>query len=514
MKRSIALFLCILTVTGLLSGCKQDDQAYKPTGDALILEDGTPVYTPEEIPADQDLTLAYYPDIPLNPLTCTDYTNRTILPLLYQGLFTTDRNYNVAPMLCKQYTVSQDMKTYTFYLEDATFSDGSSLTPADVVATYAAAKESAYYSGRFLHISDCYPSEDGGVTVTLDTPMENLPILLDIPILKAGEGNAERPLGTGPYFLDTSSGKALLRRRNNWWCRAEMSIFAPAIGLVEAESNAQIRDEFEFSDLNVVCANPGSDRYTDYRCDYELWDCENGIFLYLTCNMASEIFSVPEVRASLTFAIDRDTIAADNYRGFGLPASLPASPLSPYYTQVQAEKYAYDGGLAFNQAVADAGLVGKELVFLVNSDDTMRVRIARYISKTLTQAGFLVTMKECNGDAYRYALRMKEYDILLGQTRLSPNMDLSAFFANNGSLNYGNIADVGLYALCMESLANYGNYYTLHQQVMDDGRLCPILFSSYAIYATRGLLSNLAPSRDNVFYYHLDKTMADALIRS
>jgi len=513
-KRIIALILCAVTVIGLLCGCKKDESAYIPTGDALILEDGTPIYTPEPTPTEQDLTLAYYPEISLNPLLCTDYTNRAILPLLYQGLFVTDRDYNVAPILCKQYAVSQDMKTYTFYLENATFSDGTGLTPADVVATYAAARESIYYSGRFLHIVDFFPSEDGGVTVVLDTPMENLPILLDIPILKAGEGNADRPLGTGPYFLDTTSGKALLRRRNNWWCSAEMSIFAPAIRLVEAESNAQIRDEFEFSGLNLVCANPGSDRYTDYRCDYELWDCENGIFLYLSCNMDSEIFSVPEVRAALTFAVDRDTIAADNYRGFGLPASLPASPISPYYSQIQAEKYAYDGGLAFHQAVADAGLVGKEMIFLVNSDDTMRVRIARFLSKVMTNAGFLVTMKECSGEDYRYALRMREYDLLLGQTRLSPNMDLSAFFAAGGALNYGGIADVGIYALCMESLANYGNYYTLHQQVMDDGRLCPILFSSYAVYATRGLLTNLTPSRDNVFYYHLDKTMQDAMMKT
>lgn len=514
MKRLTALVLSIVTVIGLLSGCQNTRDAYHPTGDALIMEDGTPVLPPEETPQEQDLTLAYYPEIPLNPITCTDYTNRTILPLIYQGLFATDRDYNVAPILCKEYSVSQDMRSYTFYLENATFSDGSTLTPTDVVATYAAAKESVYYAGRFLHITEVAPSEDGGVTVTLDTPMENLPILLDIPIVKAGDANAEAPLGTGPYFLDTTSGKALLRRRLDWWCDAEMTIIAPAIRLIQAESNAQIRDEFEFSDLNLVCANPGSDRYTDYRCDYELWDCENGVFLYLSCNLTGSIFSVPEVRSALTFAIDRETIAANNYRGFGRPASLPASPLSPYYSQVQAEKYDYDGGLSFNQAVADAGLVGSNLIFLVNSEDTMRVRIARYIAKALTNAGFIVIMKECSGDDYQYALGIREYDLLLGQTRLSPNMDLSAFFAANGSLNYGSIGDVGLYALCIESLANYGNYYTLHQQVMDDGRLCPVLFSSYAVYATRGLLSNLTPARDNVFYYHLDKNMEEILVKS
>ena len=96
---------------------------------------------------------------------------------------------------------------------------------------------------------------------------------------------------------------------------------------------------------------------------------------------------------------------------------------------------------------------------------------------------------------------------------LSANMDLTAFFSSSGALNYGGINDVALYTLCTESLANHGNFYTLHQNVMNDGRVCPILFRSYAIYATRGLLTDLTPARDNVFYYSLGKTMEKALIK-
>ena len=101
----------------------------------------------------------------------------------------------------------------------------------------------------------------------------------------------------------------------------------------------------------------------------------------------------------------------------------------------------------------------------------------------------------------------------MGQTRLSANMDLSAFFAANGALSYGTINDVSMYALCLQALANHGNYYTLHKEVMDDGRLCPVLVCSYALYTTRGLLPDLNPARDNIFYYSLGRTMADALIK-
>ena len=63
---------------------------------------------------------------------------------------------------------------------------------------------------------------------------ENLPLLLDIPIVPAEQVDAEIPLGSGPYWLDISGKHALLRRRENWWCKATVAATATAIGLLEA----------------------------------------------------------------------------------------------------------------------------------------------------------------------------------------------------------------------------------------------------------------------------------------
>lgn len=514
MKRIITLFLCAVLVTGLFCGCKNDDTPYVPTGDGLTWdEDYTgPTVTAQSNTSEQALKLTYYPDRSMNPLLCTDFTNRTLFSLLYQSLFTIDRSYRIEPQLCKSYRVSQDMKTYTFYLETATFTDGSALTVQDVVASLLAAKDSAIYSGRFSHVSQIAPSDDGGVTISLSTPFENLPLLLDIPILKQDQLQMDQPLGTGPYYLDTASQTPLLRRNINWWCSADMVITAPAITLTQAVSIAGIRDEFEFEGLSLVCADPGSDRYADYRCDYELWDCENNIFLYLSCNMDSKVFSNPQIRAALTKAIDRDMLVESYYRGFARSAFLPASPLSPNYSQTLADKYAFDGGEALTKAVTDASMSAAPVILLVNSEDSLRVRVAKYMAEVLTTCGLTVELQALSTSKYQQALKLRNYDLYLGQTKLSANMDLSAFFSSKGTLNYGNISDVGIYTLCTEALANHGNYYTLHKTVMDDGRLCPILFRSYAIYAERGLLTGLTPARDNVFYYSLGKTMEKALI--
>ncbi len=509
MKR---LILCILVGALMLSlcGCLPEERPYVPTGDGLYSEGATTAPT-DPGAAEQQMKMAYYPDLGLNPYRVADHTNRTLFGLLYQGLFTVDRNYQAHPILCSRYSVSKDMRSYVFQVEAATFSDGSPLTDADVAASLEAARVSPVYKGRLSCVTAVTVLETGGVQLTLSTPYENLPLLLDVPILKASDVNADFPLGTGAYSLRSAMDGRGLLRRSDWWCQGDLQATASYIPLVEVTSTHDIRDAFEFEGVGLVCTDPGSDTYVDYRSDHEAWEAENGIFLYLACNEESEVFSNLAVRQALTHAIDRTLLVEQYYRGFAQAATLPASPSSPWYNQALAAKYGYDA-IKFLRALEDAQLQDSQITLLVNKSDSRRVRACRAIVQMLTDCGLKVITSELSGDAYIAALRKGEYDLHLGQTMLSPNMDLSAFFSPQGALNYGGLTDAAIYALCQEAMANTGNYYTLHKTVMDDGVLCPILFRSYAVYANRGLLSNIQPSRDQAFFYTIGKTMEDVRV--
>ena len=124
----------------------------------------------------------------------------------------------------------------------------------------------------------------------------------------------------------------------------------------------------------------------------------------------------------------------------------------------------------------------------------------------------VVTRLELTTAKFTEHLIWGEYDLYLGQTKMSPNMDLTPYFKQYGSLNYGGMTDTTIHAMAREALANSGNYYNLHEMVMEDAQLIPILFRSYAVYATRGLVTELTPARDNLFFYTLERTMADAQI--
>lgn len=507
MKRIIAFLLCLVLTASLL-GCGKE-QEYVPTGGALIIDGETvPPTEADDDSANQRLELAYYPADSLNPYKASNYANRVLFSLLYQGLFAVNRSYQPVPMLCKSYTMTEDMRTYTFYLEEATFSDGVKLTVEDVYASLETAMKSQVYGGRFTHVAAMNITESGALSFRLDTAMENFPILLDVPVVKAADVSAERPIGTGPYYYENAANGLRLRKRGDWWCTSDLLVTANVIPLQEVTSVLTQRDAFEFSNVGVACADPCSDAYVDYRCDYELWEVDNGTMLYLGCNMQSKVFGKEKIRAALTYAIDRETIANTYYRGFGQAATLAASPSSPYYNKQLADRYAYNLE-KFSQVISDEYMLGATVRFVVNKEDSLRVRVAREIAQTLRDCGLVVELVELSTRGYMETLNYNMFDLYLGQTRLSPNMDLTPFFRYYGKLQYGGMPDNNIYALCLQALANSGNYYNMLETVADDGRLCPILFHSYSVHATRGLLTGLNPARDNIFSYSIGKTIAD-----
>lgn len=500
MKRLLAL----LAIVCLLAGCTEQSP-YIPTGDGFLSDEQPSSSAP--VSDTDEVRLSYNRSASLNPYQATDLHNRSLLSLIYQGLFAIDADYQPTPILCSSYKVSTDMRTWTFYLENATFSDGQALTAYDVEASLLAAKADGFYSGRFQHVKSIDAASDGSVTLRLDTPMNDLPLLLDIPIVKAAQTNAATPLGTGPYILESTATGHQLRRQAAWWCSASLPVNTQIVPLDHATTQRELWDLYKFSGMSMVC----TDAYVDFRGDYELWESENGLFLYLTCNMKSKVFSNAAIRSALTHAIDRDTLVKKFFRGFAHSATLPASPSFPYYSAALAENYGYQPE-KFQQAVADAQLEDNSIVLLVNRDDPLRLHAAQSIAEMLTAAGLSVTIPDVTGVNYRNALKWGEFDLFLGQTKLSPNMDLTAFFAESGSLNYGGITDVAAYAMSLEALADSGNYQSLHKLVMEDGRLCPILVRSHAVYGRRGTFPGLSPARDNIFYYTLGKNMDDTKI--
>lgn len=503
MKKILAM---LLALSLFLTGCGiRSVEETSPT--VALLPEQDPEATVEVTPTEEDeegnsFGLSYLPQYGLNPYTCTATINRALFSLLYESLFVVNHDFTPSPVLCESFTSSSDGTYYRFrLLENARFSDGTPLTAEDVKSSLFAAKKSSMYAERLEHITSIYSPEEGVVEITLSTSYENFALMLDVPILKADTIETDRPTGTGPYRL---SGQSLVSNLH-WWGEEHGVLSSSRIDLSMAQEANDLRNQFEFGSTDLVYCDPNSTAAVGYRCDYEVWEAPTTILHYLGFNLYSGWFINEDFRSAVTYAIDRDTYVNEIYGGFAQGTPLPCSPASPYHDDLLAEDYDYAPG-KFKEALAVSGILtdpeyaGHEGKFLVCMDDPARVKLAERICKILTDAGLRLTVVALERNKYEQALQNQDFDIYLGEVRLTANFNLSEFFMKYGNLQYGSINNTGLVTLCNEALANSGSYSELHRQVLDFAPICPIVFKSYAIYVTRGKITNNAPGVDLVFH--------------
>lgn len=500
-------------------------------------------------------TMPYNGNYGWNPYTCRGMENQAVMQLIYQGLFTLNQAFDAEPVLCKEYSVSDDGLTYTISLQDAWFSNGNRLTASDVTYSLAQAQESELYSGRFTDIASYETVDSSTVAIYLSTPNDRLPCLLNFPIIPSGATADSAPFGTGPFVRNGD----VLTLDHNWWQGAER-VSIQSISLYSSSSAEDTRDNFELDNVDLVYNNPLSSTAATFHCDYELWNSPNTVMQFIGFNMTLGVCSSTDIRTAIIRAIDRSTIAESVYHNFAAPTVLPVPAVSSMYSEELAQNYAYDADAALNQllksslfhlpdddprvtdgpgaqrnqnntstttlsedsALEDDALlddtldddteaqatqdtseenVYNELTMIVLSGNASRVTAAKLAASQLEDVGFTVTVNTLTEDDFLEALSAGNYDLYYADVCLSPDLDLRPLLTSSGDLNYGGIqSDSVLTSRLDSALENSGNHYDLYAYVMDQGYLCPILFENNAVFTSRGVFSGLNPAPGNLFY--------------
>ena len=70
-----------------------------------------------------------------------------------------------------------------------------------------------------------------------------------------------------------------------------------------------------------------------------------------------------------------------------------------------------------------------------------RLAAAETLAANLTDAGLEVELRALAWDDYLQALTAGEFDLYLGEVRLTADFDLTAFLTPGGALNYGKYSD-------------------------------------------------------------------------
>lgn len=175
--------------------------------------------------------------ITLNPLLITDGFSRVVSNLIYESLLVRDNEtLQWKANLAKDWKVSQDKKFYTFYLrDDVFFQDGYPLTAYDVAFTFEKMmdknvpnpQQKVYYQDiKKATVIDehCIVFESEKPTFLTLGNLADLAVLpkhifSKVDDFVVNEYNMERPVGSGPYVLETNKAGyyVYLKRNENYW---------------------------------------------------------------------------------------------------------------------------------------------------------------------------------------------------------------------------------------------------------------------------------------------------------
>ena len=201
--------------------------------------------------------------------------------------------------------------------------------------------------------------------------------------------------------------------------------------------------------------------------------------VYLGVNSSRAALAAPAVRQALSAAIDRTALAASSYAGRALPATTPFHPkwrpavgLSAFSAGSEAGKVnallqaaqtvptttgatgatgatgvttpttvattaAATAATHAGETAATTSVKDTPLTLLYAGGNRCREALVKALVQQLHQAGFQVTARPTGFDDYKAQLSAGNYDLYIGEIRLTPSMNLFVFLRAGGAAAFG-----------------------------------------------------------------------------
>ncbi|GAA2391602.1 MULTISPECIES: ABC transporter substrate-binding protein [Gordonia] len=341
-RKPWVLALTVVVVLGL-GGCRSAVEAQQTTA------------TSGPVAAGGDLRVGVLGD--LSPKTFlqigTGSVNGHVLANVYDTLITYDHaTLTPRPSLATPWSTAPDGKTLTLNLrEHVRFHDGRPFTSTDVRASlqaYLGGPWTPQFKRTAAAITSYDVSDPHRIVLTFAHPTGNVFDLLDsAPVLdgsKIDELKAGKSFnGTGPFRFDSwtpNSSVRLVRNTGYWGGAAPLD----AVTFVEARDPKSLYTRLRTGQLDVASGLTDSDHQIATRrygfSDIQLTGGESQV--YVGVNVANPALGDPRVRRAIAYAVDRDRIIKDVYRGSGYPVNLPWPRTSPAYDESGNRTYRRD----------------------------------------------------------------------------------------------------------------------------------------------------------------------------
>jgi len=425
----------------------------------------------------------------INPILAQSHidADQDLSTLIFSGLLKYDKNLELVPDLAEKYEISEDQKTYTFYLKDnAKWHDGQKLTASDVVFTILSIQNPDFKSPLFRSFEGVKVEkvDDYTVKFTLSEPYAAFLNVLtvgilpqhlwyDIPPLSAKLAvYNQKPIGSGPYkfksLIKEKSGviKAYTLEKNKNYYAQEPYIdkivfkFYPDYDTaINALNNKEVQN-LSYLPKEYLEKNKNKREINLYNINLSQY---TAIFFNQKNN---EFLKDKDIREALSYAIDKNKIIEDVLQNQGQIIDGPILPgFLGYNTDIK--KYEYNPEKAV-ELLANNGWALTDEIFhkkdqelkitLTTVDQAVNVKTANLIKEFWNNIGVNVELQIVSkDDIENQVINPRNYQALLYGEIIGYDPDLFPFW-HSSQRDYPGV-----------NLANYVNRKA--DQLLEEARL-------------------------------------------
>jgi ABC-type transport system substrate-binding protein len=304
----------------------------------------------------------------LDPALAGDAESAVYVAEIFSGLVTLDQGLKVIPDIAEKWDVSEDRKTYTFYLrKEVKFHDGRPVTAQDFkysierAANPATASPTAdTYLGDIVGVKERLSRKAAEVTgvkvidnytlqITIDQPKSYFLAKMTFPaayvvdknnVERGGRTWTDKPNGTGPFKLQeyVRSQRLILVKNDSYYLDPK-----PQVDRVEfILGGGSFMTMYENGDLEATRISLSDiERVSDPNSplNKELYVGPELSTQFIVFNTRKAPFDDPKVRQAFALAIDRQQIVDVVFQKMPLAANSVLPPGMPGYTEPSAPKY-------------------------------------------------------------------------------------------------------------------------------------------------------------------------------
>lgn len=539
MKKLVSLILAGTLGLSLLAGCGSEAAEGSASVSAVGSSPAAVTTTSSGVDTTNFLKIVEAtPDIVDTQCTTDYYTvGMNIFDRLVEVQANGDGTSQIVPSLAKNWDISEDGLTYTFYLEEGVkYSNGADFTASDVLYTIkrmltnpkavngdiydmiVGAEELS--AGTADNISGVEVVDDYTVKMTLTQPYAAFLACLTTPGASmldeetteaAGDQFGIDPavtIGTGPFIFDSweFNAQMVLVANPDCWSGAPA---CEGIVMMDIPDEATQRMMFENGELDLLDLDNAASQ-ADYFLNNEAYKDQiaSGTRVgtyYIALNELHEALANVKVRQALQHAIDRQAILDALYGGRGtVENGIFATGLIGHNNDLP--ELAYDVELA-KQLLAEGGYPdGFEMELCYSSDSGQITKdLLEIVSAQLSQIGVTAKVVEVDEGSWserRAAGELDSYTSSWSADFNDPDNFIYTFFgtADNSvrrGLNYTNQEAIDRVAAArgiVDESERIAEYQALEQLIIQDEAAWIPLYSKQHLYVVNPRVSGFTVS--------------------